>query len=80
MSSKIYAICSGGDWADASVDHLVIPEGIDMEKEAWKCNKYRVEIFYKDRSKKYYTFVNWLIEKCGARKTTEDELEEFWEN
>lgn len=82
MSSKIYAICSGGDWADASVDHLILPDGVNIEEEARKCNEYLYKVWFNKeiKDKKYYNLTTWLIEKCGARRPTEDELEEFWED
>lgn len=85
--NKIIAIMGGGDWADASVAHLVIPDGMNLDKEhdayrEWYQNKYLPAL---RRSRdvvhlkvKYITFANWLI-KHGARQTTEEEVLEFWE-
>ena len=34
MSQKITAIHGGGDWCDASAEYLILPPGMDIEKEA----------------------------------------------
>ena len=79
---KIYAICSGGDWADASVDHVILPKGVDVEEEAKKCNQYYREVYCKAEvgNRKYYCLTSWLIEKCGGRAPTINELDVVWED
>jgi len=81
MSTKIYAICSGGDWYDASVDHVIVPEGINIEDESKKCEWYYYNVYCKKEvgKRKYYNLTSWLVEKCGGRAPTEDELEVVWE-
>lgn len=86
--NKITAIHGGGDWYDASVDYLVVPEGTDLDKESEKYQKWYREVYCTksnidtygnfDGSKvKYMTFGGWLRANCGARDTQEDELEIF---
>lgn len=72
---KITAIHSGGDWYDASAEYLVLPENMDIEKEArarqkWYKEKYCVG---KLNTTDYRTLAEWLIER-GARYPTEEEL------
>ncbi len=74
---KIWAIMGGGDWADASVEHLILPDGIDIEAEHknhlwWYYNEYFPEM------KNYLNFTDWL-KKLGAKEPTRDELECFEE-
>lgn len=80
--AKIYAICCGGDWADASVDHLILPDGMDIEKESELREKWLREEYHpktrKDDQPQYKSLTDWLKGK-GACEPTLDELEEFWE-
>ena len=85
--SKITAIHGGGDWYDASVDYLVIPEGTDLDDEFKKYQKWYREIYcgrknqdaYGNAGKRmqYMTFGQWLRKNCNARDVTGDELEIF---
>ena len=80
MKTKRYAIMSGGDWIDASCEHLLIPESIDVEKEnlaheEWYRNVYVPEL-RADKKPEYLTFTDWLKNK-GA--TTDEEVIEFFE-
>ena len=68
---KITAIMGGGDWADASVDHLVLPgdwDIVEKNREYQDAGGYRGTRMF---------FVEWLIGQ-GARRAL-DEVEEFWE-
>lgn len=76
--SKILALHSGGDWADASAEYLVLPDGLSIEAEAkayqrWYRDEYCVQLRAGDRPKYRSLFV-WLLEK-GAREPRDDELE-----
>ena len=79
---KLVAIMGGGDWTDASVFHLVIPVGVNLEEEKAKRGKwYREEYCPALRANQrpiYSTFSEWLIKNCGAKKATA-EIEEFWD-
>lgn len=84
-NKKIIAVMSGGDWSDASVDHLVLlVDDVDLkiEKQSHK-NWYELE--YLPRLKAggnpiYHTFTEWLIKKGIARKVKKNELEEILED
>jgi hypothetical protein len=74
-SGKIAAIMDGGDWYDASVEHLVIPIDMNLKQQ-----KEEYDNWYYDRNRppqNYDSFTDWL-KKRGARETTEDEVLEFW--
>lgn len=82
---KIVAIMGGGDWYDATVEHLVIPKSLDLEHEyklyrKWYkecyCKKYESETV---ASGEYMTFFQWLMKK-GAEKPSEEDLVEFWDD
>jgi len=94
---RIVALYSGSDWCDASVDHLVIPEDLNLD-EAYKRYKEWYSTVYKPnldsrRYKPWYlalgkeikgevkfrTFRAWLVDEEGARRTEDDEVEEWWE-
>ena len=77
--AKITAIHSGGDWADASAEYFVLPEGMDIEKEQqawhdWYRNIYCISRECGQNKEKFITLSEMLIEH-GARLTTDDELE-----
>jgi hypothetical protein len=85
-STTIYAILSGYDWADASVDYVVlrtIKPMEDLKKEYLDkfLNPYRRKV--KDKESKgplhYRTFKEWLIQEGYARDSLDDEVEEVWE-
>ena len=87
--NKICAICSGGDWADASVAHIVLPKEVNLEKERKRYNKWLTDVWYKRKKweEKYpgkeirwYNFDSFLIELCNGRRATDDDLEIFWED
>lgn len=86
---KITAMMSGGDWCDASVDFIVLNDGIHIEEEKKKRDIWYKEVYSPswDPKKegtnkhklKYLSLIDWLIENGKARKATGDEVEEFWE-
>jgi len=67
---KLIAIHGGGDWADASAEYLMLPEGMDANQEHWK---YKQAMQGKVGGE-YKSFCDWLKER-GAREPTNDELE-----
>jgi len=75
--TRIVAILGGGDWYDASVDHLVVPAGLDIEAEHKKYNAWYRE-FRAGKFSKYINFTKWLEMHAGARPTTEEEVEEYF--
>ena len=77
---RYVAIMSGGDWYDASCEHLSIPKGMDLKKEHNEHNEwYRgyCEKMEAGIKPKYYDFTEWLI-KRGAKKAKE--IEEFFDD
>lgn len=81
--SKIIAVLGGGDWNDASVDHLILLGNVDLEKEKQRHEKWCREVYIPNlnagRRPAYYNFTEWLVKEGLARKTTEDELIEIYE-
>ena len=75
---KVIAIFGGGDWYDASVDHLVLPEGMNLQEELKK-HKEWVRNEYRSGKAPYKDFFTHLKEK-GARDPNEDELEIIYED
>lgn len=75
--TKITALHGGGDWADASAQYLVLPDGLDIEAEAAKRNTwYRNEYCPALRSGKsieYLSLYDWL-KRAGARDPLPEEL------
>ena len=67
--TKITAVESGGDWHDASVNHLVLPDGMVFEHE---CRKYRE--CDRSQAETFPSLHAWLVAR-GARVPTDDELE-----
>jgi len=66
---KQVAILGGGDWDDASVEHLSVPDDLDLktakrEHEEWK------------KANGYTGFVDWLRKFKGAADST---IEEFYD-
>ena len=79
---KFVAIMSGGDWADASVEHLVAPRDmglVELKKkyDIWYSNVW-MPALNNEEPMEFMNFSQYLIQN-GARKTTDDELEEFWD-
>jgi hypothetical protein len=71
---RIAIILGGGDWTDASVDPLIVPDDLDLAKEKEKYNTWYHEVYCIDIEKRdlsaYMSFVDWLIQR-GARHATE---------
>ena len=75
---RFVAIMGGGDWTDASVEHLAVPDGMKLEEM-----KALYDVWYRDEYHKapqppFMTFPEYLKQQ-GARSTTDEEVEEFWE-
>ena len=83
-TEKIVAIMGGGDWADASVEHLVMSKDMDISKEhelyeTWYSEVYCKGLRAEGKHVDFMVFSQWLMRK-GARETTENDLEEYWED
>ena len=77
------AIMSGGDWTDASVEHLVISKSVDLDNEmalykSWYYEEY-CKRFEEGRQVEYITFSQWLKRK-GAKEPPKNMLIEYWED
>lgn len=75
---RIVAILGGG-WADASVHHLEIPYGMELEGmkgkyKDWYNKMYIPELQAKEKCR-FISFPEFLVDQ-GA---TEADVEEFWE-
>jgi len=69
---RIIALFDGGDWNDASVDHLEVPDDMDLsEMQEEYDNRYEK----RDKEGKYTSFQDFLLLK-GAILT--DKVEEYW--
>lgn len=76
---KITAIFGGGDWNDASVEHLILPEGMVVAEQYALYNEWVKTLPpWPGRYNLYKTFPEWLISK-GAMQAPEEYIEEFWE-
>jgi hypothetical protein len=82
-TSRLIALIGGGDWADASIEHLVIPVNLDIEVEKKKYREYLKE--YRRLAQTpdripWRGFGVWLVENCSARPATENDIEIVSEN
>ena len=68
---KLVAIESGGDWADASVEYIVVPDDLDLEETYKEYNQWKL-------GNKWMSFDAWLKKYKGARDA-ENEIEVFYE-
>lgn len=82
---RLVAIHGGWDWADASVDYLSIPAGLDLAEAKADWHKW-YRLYCEDLKAqknglprpRYISFPNFLVECYGAT-TDPDELEVFWD-
>ena len=81
--TKVVAILSGGDWYDASVDHVVVPPGLNLDAAKSKWNAWHHDVYYPEmetarslgsKLPEYFTFPKYLIEFCGARDAGDDDV------
>lgn len=86
---RFVAILGGCDWNDASVDHLAIPDGMELEAmrsdyNDWYRTEYCPAINDPNRDRRqplpvrYMTFPEFLISR-GARYAMQDEIEVYGE-
>jgi hypothetical protein len=66
---RLVAILGGGDWADASVEHLVVPDNMNVEAE-------RTLYIHAPKAPycRWETFAEWL-KKRGGREANECDIE-----
>jgi hypothetical protein len=75
---RMCAVLSGGDWTDASVQHVLVTGdvNIDREKEKWRSwytGEY-CKALSRGEKPRYLTLTDWLVERCGGRYATDSEL------
>jgi hypothetical protein len=74
---KITAIHGGGDWADASADYLILPDGMDFDAEKQAREKWLEEVYWPlkraGKHPEYISLVKWLVDR-GAVEPTKDQL------
>lgn len=83
---------SGGDWTDASVTHIVIRHGVDVESMHGEYRAWYEETYLPalglwinqgrpgPRPVPYLNFPEWMIREGAARKPDKLDLLEFWEH
>jgi hypothetical protein len=66
MSLKHVAILSGGDWNDASVNHILAPKDLNIDEAHAEYSIWYKEIYCapenKTRHIRYLTFNEWLVQ------------------
>ena len=80
----LLAILGGGDWADASVDHLVASDGFDVkaaydEYKTWYKTEYCSAYIASSPANRpqYFSFEGWLLENAACRPAEDDEITVF---
>ena len=73
---------AGGDWADAGVDHLIVPKRIDVKAEQKKYKIWLKDVWEhmkrKKKHKEHMFFRDWLL-RLGAKVATDDQVLEIWD-
>ena len=64
---------------DASVEYLVLPDGMDIEKEHAAYREWYRTYVAGQPHHQYKSLIQWLLER-GARTPSDDELEVFCED
>jgi hypothetical protein len=75
---RIVAMMSGGDWEDASVEHIVISPEINLDRAKEEYDDWMRRTSCSPHYD-YVSFIDWLKLKHGARDTTPEEVEEYWD-
>ena len=73
--SKIWAIFSGSDWADASCNHVIPPDGLTQEEALKKYKRWYKNYFSSKGDMEYYSLDDFIAKVLGGRYPTSDELE-----
>lgn len=89
---KLIAILSGSDWYDASVNHIKVPENLDLKEAKKKHDEWYKTIYtpqlrvYNERRiwdriglPKYYSFSDFIKEFLGGQEVNETDIEIFEE-
>jgi hypothetical protein len=76
-------IQSGGDWYDASSEHVVLTTDVPIEALHGSYREY-MQLWRESHKNPdmeilpYYSFKDWLIEFEYGREATDDEVTIFW--
>lgn len=75
---KLIAILGGGDWNDASVEHIVLDTDTPLEelKKDWDkwYEKTYLPLFHKNKQPKFQTFGEWLVALGYASEATDEDV------
>ena len=86
---RLVAILGGGDWTDASVDHLTIPIELDLKQVLVEYKEWYSEWRLRNMSpwsppprpeEPYWSFTEWLKRFKGAQIAAETDIELFNED
>ena len=69
-NDRVVAVCGGGDWVDASVDHVALPPDADLDA------LYKAYREWLKATKRHLRFPDWLVEHGGAE---EAQVETYYE-
>lgn len=72
--TRIVCITSGGDWADASFENLVVHQDLDLAKAKQDWRRWYAKYVSGRTKSEYITFTEWLKRNHGA---TDAGIEEF---
>jgi len=87
--TKLVAILGGGDWTDASVEHVVINDDVDLDEQKllydnWYKTVYRVQMSEwadgKVKKPEWFSFSEYLVKNEFARKANENDVVEFFDD
>lgn len=76
---KIFALCSGGDWADASVHHVILPDGVTIVSVQDAHRMYERGRHRTGQQDPYLSLAEFIVQKMGGTIPTADQLEEVWD-
>ena len=81
---RVICITSGGDWADASVDHVKVPADCNLNTAYDGYRKWLEDVYWpqchdRPRKIKSLTFPEWLMQERGATGITSADMEYFHE-
>ncbi len=79
MTTRIVAILAGGDWYDASVEHLAVPTTVSLDEARAEYDRWYREEYITRKDRQYRSFAQWLVERCGARDAEDSDVEVYWD-
>ena len=78
---KLIAIQSGGDWTDASVDHLLIPSDLNLSEAKKQYRAWYQDVYVPNiAAGGFLTFAEYLKQHCGAHDPDTGDIEIFDED